>query len=90
VLALLRLGLRASEVARLGLDDIDWRCGEVTIRGKGGRSDQLPLPVEVGETIAVYLRGGRQSSSTPRLLDRHGSDQAAFPRRDREPRVPGL
>jgi len=64
VLLLLRLGLRASEVARLGLDDIDWRCGEVTIRGKGGRSDQLPLPVEVGEAIAVYLRGGRPSSSS--------------------------
>ena len=57
VLVLLRLGLRASEVARLGLDDIDWRCGEMTIRGKGGRNDQLPLPVEVGEAIAVYLRG---------------------------------
>jgi integrase len=64
VLVLLRLGLRASEVARLGLDDIDWRCGEMTIRGKGGRNDQLPLPVEVGEAIAVYLRGGRPPSSS--------------------------
>lgn len=64
VIVLLRLGLRASEVARLGLDDIDWRAGEVTIRGKGGRSDQLPLPAEVGETIAAYLRGGRPSSSS--------------------------
>lgn len=67
VLVLLRLGLRAGEVARLGLDDIDWRCGEVTIRGKGGRSDQMPLPVEVGEAVALYLRDGRPSSPS-RLL----------------------
>lgn len=64
VLVLLRLGLRASEVARLGLDDIDWRCGEVRIWGKGGRIDQLPLPVEVGEAVALYLSDGRPSSSS--------------------------
>jgi integrase/recombinase XerD len=64
VLVLLRLGLRAGEVTRLGLDDINWRSGEMTIRGKGGRNDQLPLPVEVGEAIAVYLRGGRPPSSS--------------------------
>ena len=63
VLVLLRLGLRASEVARLALDDIDWRVGEMTIKGKGGRHDQLPLPVEVGEAIAAYLREGRPSSA---------------------------
>lgn len=64
LLVLLRLGLRAGEVTRLGLDDIDWRCGEMTIRGKGGRNDQMPLPVEVGEAIAVYLCGGRPPSSS--------------------------
>lgn len=63
VLVLLRLGLRASEVARLALDDIDWRAGEMTIKGKGGRRDQLPLPVEVGEAIAAYLRESRPSST---------------------------
>jgi integrase len=63
VVVLLRLGLRASEVARLELDDIDWRAGEMTIKGKGGRLDRLPLPVEVGEAIAAYLREGRPSST---------------------------
>jgi integrase/recombinase XerD len=63
VLVLLRLGLRASEVARLGLDDIDWRAGEVAIKGKGGRVDPQPQPGEVGEAIAAYLREGRPSSS---------------------------
>lgn len=64
LVVLLRLGLRAAEVARVELEDIDWRGGEVTIRGKGGRGDVLPLPVEVGEAIAAYLRGGRPSSSS--------------------------
>lgn len=56
---LLRLGLRRSEVAGLRLDDIDWRAGEVVVRGKGSREDRLPLPAEVGEAIAAYLRRGR-------------------------------
>ena len=62
LLVLLRLGLRAGEVARLELGDIDWRRGEVGIRGKGGRRDVVPLPVEVGDAIAAYLRQGRPSS----------------------------
>lgn len=56
VLLLVRLGLRAGEVAGLGLDDLDWRAGEVLVRGKGGRRDHLPLPVDVGEALADYLR----------------------------------
>ena len=68
VLVLLRLGLRASEVARLTLDDINWRAGEMTIKGKGGRNDRLPLPVEVGEAIAAYLHGARPSSESRSLF----------------------
>ena len=64
LLVLLRIGLRASEVARLELEDIDWRRGEITIRGKGGHGDVLPLPVEVGEAIAGYLCRGRPSHSS--------------------------
>ncbi len=60
ILALLaRLGLRAGEVARLCLDDIDWRAGEVTIRGKGSSIACLPLPHEAGEALVSYLRHGR-------------------------------
>lgn len=54
-----RLGLRASEVVDLTLEDLDWTIGEVTIRGKGGRRDQLPLPVDVGGALADYCRRGR-------------------------------
>jgi integrase/recombinase XerD len=63
IIMLLRLGLRRSEVAGLTVDDIDWRAGELVIRGKGGREDRLPLPVDVGEAIASYLRHGRPRSS---------------------------
>lgn len=59
LVVLLRLGLRRSEVAGLRLDDIDWRAGEVVVRGKGARDDRLPLPADVGEAIAAYLRRGR-------------------------------
>ena len=59
IILLLRLGLRRGEVARLTLDDIDWRAGELVIHGKGGRDDRLPLPADVGAAIAAYLRRGR-------------------------------
>ena len=68
IILLLRLGLRAGEVARLRLDDIDWRAGELVVRGKGGREDRLPLPADVGEAIAGYLRRGRPASSRRELF----------------------
>jgi len=62
LLVLLCLGLRASEAAGLSLDDIDWRTGQIVVHGKAHRQDRLPLPVEVGEAIAGYLRRGRPRS----------------------------
>jgi len=59
ILILLRLGLRAGEVAGLRLEDLDWRAGQITVHGKGHRVEQLPLPVDVGKAIAGYLRRGR-------------------------------
>jgi integrase/recombinase XerD len=59
LLVLARLGLRGGEVAGLELGDIDWRSGEVTVRGKAERVDRLPLPVDVGEAIVAYLADGR-------------------------------
>ena len=64
VLVLLtRLGLRVSEVAAMELGDIDWRAGQVTIRGKGSRLDQLPLPADAGQAIVAWLRSGRPGCS---------------------------
>jgi integrase/recombinase XerD len=56
LLLLVRLGLRAGEVGRICLGDINWRVGEILIHGKGGREDILPLPPDVGEALADYLR----------------------------------
>jgi site-specific recombinase XerD len=63
---LVRLGMRRGEVAALRLDDIDWRAGELVVRGKGQRLERLPLPADVGEAIAVYLRDGRPSGFSGR------------------------
>lgn len=65
---LARLGLRGQEVADLELDDIDWRAGEVVIRGKGHSRDRLPLPADVGEAVAGYLRHARPPSASRRLF----------------------
>jgi site-specific recombinase XerD len=56
LMLLARLGLRAGEVASLSLDDIGWRSGELTVHGKGGRDDRLPLPADVGAALAAWLR----------------------------------
>jgi integrase/recombinase XerD len=63
LITLLRLGLRRSEVAAMTLDDIDWRQAELVVHGKGGRTDRLPLPADVGDAIAGYLRRGRPASA---------------------------
>ena len=62
ILSLLRLGLRRGELAAVTLDDLDWRAGEVVIHGKGDRTDRLPLPADVGASIASYLSRGRPPS----------------------------
>lgn len=68
MLLLSRLGLRAGEVARLGLDDIDWRRGEIIIIGKGNRGERLPLPADVGKALTAYLRRGRPASAEGRSV----------------------
>jgi site-specific recombinase XerD len=59
IVLMLRLGLRAKEVATLQLEDLDWRTGQVTVHGKHARTDVLPLPTDVGAAIAGYLQRGR-------------------------------
>jgi integrase/recombinase XerD len=69
VLTLLaRLGLRACEAAALELGDIDWRAGTVTVRGKGRRDEQLPLPGDAGQALAGYLRDGRPAGAASRRV----------------------
>jgi integrase/recombinase XerD len=68
LLLLIRLGLRRSEVAALRLEDIDWRAGEILVRGKGGRLDRLPLPRDVGAALASYVRHGRPRRDSRRVF----------------------
>lgn len=63
-----RLGLRSAEVAALRVDDVDWRAGELTVPGKGGRRERLPLPHDVGEAVAAYCRRGRHQGECRSLF----------------------
>ena len=68
LLLLARLGLRAGEIVAIELDDIHWRSGELVVHGKGRMVEHVPLPSEVGEAIAIYLRDGRGASASRRVF----------------------
>jgi site-specific recombinase XerD len=78
LLLLARLGLRAGEVAALTLDDVDWDAGELVVRSKGGRHDRLPLPHDVGEALAAYLRDSRPPSVTRQVFIRMLAPHCGF------------
>jgi integrase/recombinase XerD len=65
---LVRLGLRAGEIVALELDDVDWRQGEIIVRGKGNRHERLPLPVDVGRAVVAYLRHSRPTAESRRVF----------------------
>lgn len=72
VRCMLDLGLRSGEVARLGLDDIDWDAGTITLRRtKGRREDVMPLPYATGQAIAAYLRNERPKTLHRMVFARH-------------------
>ena len=68
LILLARLGLRSGEVASLELGDIDWKTGQLSVRGKTGQRSELPLTAEVGKVIAAYLRRGRPHSTSRRVF----------------------
>jgi len=79
LLLLARLGLRGGEVVALELDDLDWRAGTVRIRAKKGlRQERLPLPVDVGEALATYLRRDRPASACRRVFLRVRAPRGGF------------
>lgn len=66
------LGFRASEVAGLSLDDIDWDQGTIRlVASKGNRDRVLPLSRRVGAALAIYLRRGRPRSVHRQVFVRH-------------------
>lgn len=58
---LARLGMRGAEAAALRLEDVDWRGGQIVVRGKGARVERLPLQAEVGAALAAYVTDARPS-----------------------------
>lgn len=68
LMMLAKLGLRATGIATLALDDIDWRSGEMLIHAKGRRRARMPMPPDVGAAIVAYLRNGRPTSPCRRLF----------------------
>lgn len=78
LLLLARLGLRAGEIAKMKLDDINWESGELLIRGKGLHTDRFPLPHDVGNAMATYLQQGRPSCSTRLVFVRNKAPYHGF------------
>jgi integrase len=77
---LARLGLRAGEVVRLELEDIDWENARITVCGKGGNWAQLPLPADVAKAIARYLRQDRPRCACRRVFIRDHAPIGGFHR----------
>lgn len=78
LLLMARLGLRASEVVAIQLDDIDWRAGELLVRGKGKIHDRVPITVEVGDALSHYLREERRSTNYRTLFITHRAPHRPF------------
>jgi site-specific recombinase XerD len=78
LMMLAKLGLRASEVAALSLDDIDWRSGEMLICAKGRQRARMPIPPDVGAAVVAYLRDGRPRSSCRQLFLRTPAPHVGF------------
>jgi integrase/recombinase XerD len=77
LLLMLRLGLRAGEVAALTLDDVDWTNGELVVHGKGGTISRLPLPIDVGAALVAYLRRRRRQTPTRMIFLRSRAPYSA-------------
>jgi integrase len=80
LLLLARLGLRAGEVVKLRLEDVDWENARITVCGKGGKWAQLPLPADVAKAIARYLRHDRPRCACRRLFIRDYAPIEGFSR----------
>jgi integrase/recombinase XerD len=59
LLLLARLGLRASDILSLRLDDLDWRQATLSVCGKGRRETRLPLPQDAGDAVLAYIEHAR-------------------------------
>jgi site-specific recombinase XerD len=75
---LARLGLRASDIVQLRLDDLDWREGMIRVSGKGRRQTVLPLTQEVGDALAAYIKDHRPQADADAVFVRSSAPYRAF------------
>jgi site-specific recombinase XerD len=78
LLLLARLGLRSTEIVHMNLEDIDWEVGELVVTGKAGRQDRLPLPEDVGRTLARYIQQVRPRCASRRVFIRMHAPHQGF------------
>ena len=72
ILCMIHLGLRVGDVARLSLDDIDWREGTVRVANhKPDRPYPMPLPRRLGQALVDYLVKGRLPTRQREIFLRH-------------------
>lgn len=71
ILLLVRLGLRAGDVVRLRLADIEWESGTLRVLGKSRYEVRLPLPQDVGDAVLRYLECRSKADATDRVFVRN-------------------
>ena len=90
LLLMARLGLRAPEVIAIRLDDIDWRAGELLVRGKGNLHDRVPISPEIGEALSCYLHDERGLTTCRAVFVSHrGAASCVQGRPDRQRHLEG-
>lgn len=64
-----RLGLRASDIAGLKFENLDWDKSIIRLtQSKTGRDIELPLLTDVGEALINYLKYGRRVSKSQNIF----------------------
>jgi integrase/recombinase XerD len=79
LMLLAKYGVRAGEITRLRLEDVDWRKEIIRVRHtKTGVTSYLPLLPEVGEAILSYLQKVRPKTSSREVFIRSRAPYRAF------------
>jgi integrase/recombinase XerD len=68
ILLLSRLGLRASDVSEMRIDDINWLEATLRVCGKSKREVLLPLPQDVGDALLTYIEKARPLVAIDKLF----------------------
>jgi len=78
LLLIARVGLRAGDILRLRINDLDWKEATIRVVGKGRRETLLPMTQEVGNAIVGYLKNARRPIGNDTLFIRSRAPFAPF------------